>query len=110
MKNLTLRIDEKTLAEARKRAALKGTTVAKLVRDYVATIASDDEELPAAKQARLELAEMARASRADFGSDWKWRREEAYEGPRFSRLERIALCSERKPGRARKASDRGRSG
>jgi Arc/MetJ family transcription regulator len=109
MKNLTLRIDEKVLAKARKRAALKGTTVAKIVRDYVASFASDGEEPAEARKARLELAEMARASRADFGAEWKWRREEAYEGPRFSRLERIALCGKRKPGRARKASDRRRT-
>jgi Arc/MetJ family transcription regulator len=88
MKNLTLRIDEKVLAEARKQAALKGTTVAKLVRDYIGRIAGADEEAPESRQARLELAEMAHASRADFGDGWKWRREDAYEGPRFSRLER----------------------
>ena len=35
MKNLTLRIDEKVLAEARKVAALRGTTVAKAVREYL---------------------------------------------------------------------------
>ncbi len=35
MKNLTLRLDEKVLAEARKVAALRGTTVAKVVRDYL---------------------------------------------------------------------------
>ena len=35
MKNLTLRIDEKVLSEARKQAALRGTTVAKLVREFL---------------------------------------------------------------------------
>lgn len=35
MKNLTLRIDQKVLAEARKVAALRGTTVAKVVREYL---------------------------------------------------------------------------
>ena len=35
MKNLTLRIDEKVLAAARKRAALDDTTVAKVVREFL---------------------------------------------------------------------------
>jgi hypothetical protein len=35
MKNLTLRIDENVLAEARKRAALEGVTVAKAVREFL---------------------------------------------------------------------------
>ena len=35
MKNLTVRLDEKVLAEARKVAALGGTTVAKVVREYL---------------------------------------------------------------------------
>lgn len=39
MKNLTLRIDEKTLAAARKEAALRGTTVAKVVREYLTAYA-----------------------------------------------------------------------
>ncbi|SNT68295.1 hypothetical protein SAMN06297382_0796 [Amphiplicatus metriothermophilus] len=38
MKNLTLRIDEKVLAEARKRAALKGTTVARMVRGVLTAL------------------------------------------------------------------------
>ena len=44
MKNLTLRIDEKTLAEARKRAALEGTTVAKLVREFLQEYAAGKGE------------------------------------------------------------------
>ncbi len=39
MKNLTLRLDEKVLAEARKVAALEGTTVAKVVREFLHTYA-----------------------------------------------------------------------
>ncbi len=39
MKNLTLRIDEKVLAAARKEAALRGTTVAKIVREYLTAYA-----------------------------------------------------------------------
>ena len=44
MKNLTLRIDEKVLAEARKVAALRGTTVAKLVREFLQELAAGKGE------------------------------------------------------------------
>ncbi len=44
MKNLTLRLDEKVLAEARKVAALRGTTVAKVVREHLRTYALGNRE------------------------------------------------------------------
>ncbi len=81
MKNLTLRIDEKTLAAARKVAALRGTTVAKLVRDYLAALAAEggfNEETEAQKRARMKLVEMAEQS-SGRSSDWKWNRDEIYE-------------------------------
>jgi hypothetical protein len=96
MKNLTLRIDESALAEARKQAAERGTTLAKLVRSYIMDLAGRDVETPEARQARRELVEMARASKADFGPNWKWRREEAYDAPRFSRHERSPLRGDNK--------------
>lgn len=65
MKNLTLRIDETVLAEARKLAALRGTTVAKLVREYLAALVEEGEaDKASAEQARRELVELARRSRA----------------------------------------------
>lgn len=42
VKNLTLRIDEKTLAAARKVAALRGTTVAKLVREFLEKLVAEN--------------------------------------------------------------------
>ncbi len=54
MKNLTLRIDEKVLAAARKEAALRGTTVAKVVREYLTAyaVAHLPASAAAAKRAR----------------------------------------------------------
>lgn len=78
MKNLTLRIDEKVLSEARKRAALRGTTVARLVREFLAVLVAEGESAAAAEEARRELVELAKRSRSGPG-DWKWNREEIYE-------------------------------
>lgn len=78
MKNLTLRIDEKVLAAARKQAALQGTTVAKVVREFLRTYAAGHlPESPAAKRARRELIELAEHSTSGVG-DAKWNREEIY--------------------------------
>ena len=44
MKNLTLRINEKTLAAARKAAALRETTVAKLVREFLEKLVAEDRD------------------------------------------------------------------
>ncbi len=94
MKNLTLRIDEKVLAAARKRAALDGTTVAKAVREFLNNYAAAHlPESPEAKRARRELAELAKKSEADFG-DWKWNREEIYE----ERMKRLLERPSNTPG------------
>lgn len=79
MKNLTLRIDEMVLAEARKLAALKGTTVARLVREFLTEFATTyGPETAAAKQARFDLASLAEHSQTRRG-DWKSSHEEIYE-------------------------------
>jgi hypothetical protein len=79
MKNLTLRIDEAVLAEARKQAALKGTTVAKLVREFLAAVVAESEQdRTAAQTARCELVELSERSKSGLG-DWKWNRDEIYE-------------------------------
>lgn len=88
MKNLTLRIDEKVLAEARKLAALEGTTVAKLVREFLTALVEEQEADAAAERARHALVEPAKRSKADF-SDRRRNREELYaeRRPRFRRDE-----------------------
>lgn len=70
MKNLTLRIDGKVLAEARKLAALRGTTVAKLVREYLAALVAEDK------------------------ADRTWTREEIYAG----RMDRLREGGAQPPG------------
>lgn len=86
MKNLTLRIDEEVLAEARKAAALKGTTVAKLVREFLTALVEEGKaDRAAAQEARRGLAELARRSRSGLSEDWKSDRE-AISGERVNRL------------------------
>ncbi len=88
MKNLTLRIDEKTLAAARKVAALRGTTVAKLVREFLEKLVAEDgapaEESEAQRKARMALVDLAERASAR-SVDWKWNRDEIYD-ERLSRL------------------------
>lgn len=86
MKNLTLRIDEKVLAEARKLAALKGTTVAKMVRGFLTALVEEGgADAIAAEKARRTLVELTERSRSARSVDWKWRREAIYE-ERMGRL------------------------
>jgi hypothetical protein len=83
MKNITLAIDEDVLRAARRYAAQHDTTVNALVRDYLTRLIAFEDK---AAKAREELVEMAKKSKARMGS-WKWNREDAYEGRRFSRHE-----------------------
>lgn len=86
MKNLTLRIDEKVLAAARKRAAHEGTTVAKAVREFLRDYAAAHlPESAAAKRARGELVTLAEQSTSSPPADWKWNHEEIYD-ERMKRL------------------------
>lgn len=82
MKNLTLRIDEAVLAEARKQAALRGTTVAKVVREFLRDYAiAHPPESATAKRTRRELVKLAEPSTSGLPSDRKWNREGIYEEP-----------------------------
>lgn len=88
MKNLTLRIDEKVLAAARKQAALRGTTVAKLVREFLEKLVAESgggEETNSQREARMALVELAKRASERPAIDWKWNRDEIYE-ERLSRL------------------------
>lgn len=87
MKNLTLRIDEKVLAAARKTAALEGTTVAKVVREFMESYAAAHlPESAAATRARRDPVKLAEGSTSKLPAGWNWTREEIYE-ERLKRFE-----------------------
>ena len=86
MKNLTLRIDEDVLERARRFAAERGTTVARMVRDHLAAITDADDRAEEARRTLVELAERAGGRTVD----WKWNREDIY-AERLSRFERHSL-------------------
>ena len=88
MKNITLAIDDHVLAEARRYAANKGTTVNALVREHLTRIATEEDRIA---KARRELLELAERSTLDMGPGWKWNREELYDRPGLRGHERPDL-------------------
>lgn len=98
MKNITLAVDEEVLRAARRYAANHDTTVNALVRDYLTSLVAFEDK---AGKAREELVEMAKKSKARMGL-WKWNREDAYEGRRFSRHEHSDLRGIGEPDGAEK--------
>ena len=75
MKNITLAIDEKVLAEVRRYAAARNQTVNSLVRQHLEQIVRSENE---ARNAMRELRAMSDHSTADVGPiDWK--RDDLYE-------------------------------
>ncbi len=92
MKNITLAIDEDILRQARIFAAKNDTTVNALVREYLKRLSSFEEEELAARaaEARKHLVQLSEQSEGRMG-DWKWKREDAYEGRLLSRHERSGL-------------------
>jgi hypothetical protein len=95
MKNITLSIDEQVLDEVRQIAARNRTTVNGMVRDYLVRLASEQSRIA---QARERLLELARTSEGRLGKDWKWNREDAYEGRVFPRHQRPSVSRTRKRG------------
>jgi hypothetical protein len=87
MKNITLAIDEELLRGARRYAAERDTTVNALVREYLTGLVDFEKR---AAQARKELVELAKNSKARMGS-WKWNREELYEDRLLPRHERPGI-------------------
>jgi hypothetical protein len=82
MKNVTLAIDEQVLRAVRRYAAKHDTTVNAIVREYLTRLATQEDR---AAKAREELVKLAETSEARMGN-WKWNREDAYEGrvpPRY---------------------------
>jgi antitoxin component of RelBE/YafQ-DinJ toxin-antitoxin module len=75
MKNITLSVDEKVLAAARRVAAESGTTVNAIVREHLTRLA---EHADRAAQARRKIRELSEASEARIGSRG-WRRDDLYD-------------------------------
>ena len=77
MKNITLTVDETVLAEVRVYAAKRKTTVNRLVRDHLEQLARAEMKTGTARERLLKLID---ESPGRMGPDWKWNREDAYEG------------------------------
>jgi len=75
MKNITLSVDEDTLAKVRRYAADHDTTVNALVRTELERIARQDDRV---KRAMRELRKMSDRSKAETGPV-TWTREDVHE-------------------------------
>jgi hypothetical protein len=75
MKNITLAVDERVLAEVRRYAAAHNKTVNGLVREHLEQIARNENR---ARDAMCELREMSDRSTAEVGPI-NWKRDELYE-------------------------------
>lgn len=75
MKNITLAVDERVLAEVRRYAATRNKTVNGLVREHLEQIARNENR---AREAMRELREMSDRSAAEVGPV-TWKRDDLYE-------------------------------
>ena len=73
--NVTLSIDDQTLARARSLAQRRGTSLNQMIRDYLDTLTASDPS-----RAVAELERLWREEEGD-SSGWTWNREEAYDRP-----------------------------
>lgn len=69
--NLTLSIDERVVAKARKRATALGKSLNQLIRDYLQTLADDDPE--------RSIDEFKRLSGRGNSRGWRFNRDELHE-------------------------------
>ncbi len=70
--NITLSVDEKTVAQARKRAEAMGTSLNQMIRDYLQKLAgSDDPE--------RSIEEFRRLSGTGDSQGWRFNRDEIHE-------------------------------
>ncbi len=74
MKNITLSIDEQILAEVRRYAAERDTTVNAMVRDYLTRISEHSDR---AGHARRRIRELSESSQARIGSA-QWQRDDLH--------------------------------
>ena len=72
--NVTLSIDEKVVARARLKAEALGKSLNQLIRDYLQTLAGEDD-------VERDMEEFRRLSGKGNSRGWKFNREEAYERP-----------------------------
>jgi len=75
MKNITLTVDEKVLAAARRYAAEHHSSVNAMVREFLTDIAEREDR---AAKARSRIKQLSRQSKARVGSK-TWKRNELHE-------------------------------
>ena len=75
MKNITLSVDENTLATVRRHAAERNSTVNALVREYLTRIAAHEDR---AKRARARLRQLSAQSQGQLGKK-TWTRENLHD-------------------------------
>ncbi|MGJ3243565.1 MAG: DUF6364 family protein [Opitutales bacterium] len=76
MKNITMRVDEDVLTQARKVAAEQSTSVNALVRDFLEDLSRRESRK---QTARREILDLCRRSKATVGGR-TWTRDDLYEG------------------------------
>ncbi len=76
MRNITLAVDDEVLAVVRQYAAERQSSVNRLVRDYLGSIAVREDR---AKRARGRIRELSRQSPARIGQK-TWTRDDLHEG------------------------------
>ncbi len=75
MKNITLSVDENVLAEVRRYAAERDSSINGLVREFLISIAERNDR---AREARTQLRKLSNRSRARIGRK-SWNRSELHE-------------------------------
>lgn len=75
MKNITLRVDEDILMQARKVAAEQSTSVNAMVRDFLEDLSRRESRK---ESARREILDLCRRSKVTVGGQ-TWSREDLYE-------------------------------
>lgn len=70
--NITLSVDERTVAHARQRAEALGTSLNQMIRDYLENLAGDDDP-----EAWIE--EFTRLSGRGHSNGWRFNRDEIHE-------------------------------
>jgi hypothetical protein len=76
MKNITLSVDENVLATVRSLAAERNSSVNALVREYLTSLAAQEDR---ATRARSRLRQLSRQSRGRLGHK-RWTRDELHDG------------------------------
>jgi hypothetical protein len=76
MMNLTISIDETTVARARKAAEAQGTSVQALVRAFLRDVAGQNDQQALADRLQANW----QSGPGDSGGGYVWRREDGYAG------------------------------